>query len=510
MLYDDTVRGDPRMPFDLRSYQTGLVDEGEAVMFDGGVPAIVAPTGAGKTVIMSEAVRRAIARGERIVAVCHREEIAQQIVKSIRTHIGNRPLIEVVRAGSKTPLHSQVIVGMIPTMVRRLERLTHLKGCTLLQDECHHAGAKSWEAVTEAIAPRYRMGFTATPIRPNGKGLGDEGGFTKLVIGPQPGELMDMGALCRYRLFATKRQIDSEGVRKMSTGDYATEDLEAKVKEINGEIVRDWMMFNPERLRTIFVGVSVAHAHEVSRMYRDAGIPSEAVDGKTPKAQREAIFARFRSGRTIVLCACAVIDEGLDVPEATVLQSTRLTASVRLYRQLCGRVLRPAPGKSHAIIIDHTTNWEDLPPPDAAIEWDLYQKQVEVKEPKSTKRDEETGEVTLLDLPIAAEGEAILENGTHLQEMTDQLLMKARPNVARKMLNDRCRQAVEAVAFRNASPDSLIDWCRMTEILEEDVIHALGQWANVPQGWAAGQVMLNMIQSKKQLDMATAKWQQAR
>ena len=77
------------------------------------------------------------------------------------------------------------------------------------------------------------------------------------------------------------------------------------------------------------------------------------MDGTTPAPERDRIFADFRSGAITVLCACAVVDEGLDVPEATCLQLLRPTRSLRLYRQLIGRVLRPAEGKEEAIIIDH-------------------------------------------------------------------------------------------------------------------------------------------------------------
>jgi superfamily II DNA or RNA helicase len=491
--------------FTLRADQADLINRGEATMLSGGVPAVVAPTGAGKTVMMAEGVRRAVARGDRhILAVAHREEIIDQIARSIRKQVPSRTLIEVVRAGSKTPLRSQIIIGMVPTLSRRTHRLEHLKGCTLFQDECHHAGARSWEAVTEAVAPRYRLGFTATPIRPNGKGLGDEGGFTELIIGLQPGELMDLGALCRYRMIATTEQIDNSSLRKNSTGDFATEDMEREVKEINGNIVRDWRTFNPNGDRTIFVGVSVDHAHAVSNMFRAQGIPAEAVDGKTPKAQRHAIFDRFRSGATRVLCACAVVDEGLDVPEATVLQLTRPTASIRLYRQLCGRVLRPATGKTVATIIDHTTNWKDLPPPDAAIQWDLYQERVEVEEPKAAKRDPETGEVIQEALIVPVGGPEIAENGVELQDVTATLLLKARPNMARKIMNERVRAAIN----EGQAPARLRQFINMTAILDDEVICLLGEAAMMPQGWAQGQIMLNLIQSPKQRDTATVRCQE--
>jgi superfamily II DNA or RNA helicase len=504
------------MAFDLRGYQSGLVDRGEAVMLNGGVPAIVAPTGAGKTVLLSEVARRAIERGEQVLAVCHRGEIIEQLARSLRKHLGSRTLIEVVRAGSKTPMRSQVIIGMVPTLSRRTHRLGHLRGCTLLQDECHHAGARSWEAVTEAVQPRHRMGFTATPIRPNGKGLGDEGGFTELVIGPQPGELMDMGALCRYRMIATEEQIDNSNLRKNSTGDYSVEDMEQQAKQINGNIVRDWRMFNPNGDRTIFVGVSVDHAHAVANMFNAQGIPAEAVDGKTPKALRTAIFARFRAGQIRVLCACAVVDEGLDVPEATVLQMTRSTTSIRLYRQLCGRVLRPAPGKTIATIIDHTTNWKDLDPPDAAIKWDLFQEKAEVEEPKTAKRDPDTGEVILAPLVVVPGDGDILENGAQMRDVTDQMLLKSRPNMARKILNERVMEAIrEELLWTPNVPGlppkqhpRLRQFLSMTAILDDDTIHALGNACGMQHGWAQGQIMLNMVQSPKQRDTATARCQE--
>jgi hypothetical protein len=59
------------------------------------------------------------------------------------------------------------------------------------------------------------------------------------------------------------------------------------------------------------------------------------------------------------------------VPEAGCLQLVRPTKSLRLLRQLQGRVLRPSPGKEKALLIDHGPSWCDLPPPDEEIAWSL-------------------------------------------------------------------------------------------------------------------------------------------
>jgi superfamily II DNA or RNA helicase len=296
-------------------------------------------------------------------------------------------------------------------------------------------------------------------------------------------------------------------MRKQSTGDFRVSDMEAKVVDINGDVVRDWRRFNPEGHRTIAVGVSVLHAYELMRLYREAGITAEAVDGKTPAGERKAIFARFRSGATTVLCACAVIDEGLDVPEATCLQITRPTASIRLYRQLIGRVLRPAPGKTEALIIDHTDNWERMPLPDAVIDWSLFQEKVEVQE-KPRKADPETGEIK--EVEIIEEGEeapGVNQNGVELVEITAELLANSRPIVARKMLNERLAAELQAVEAGVMAAENLRSWVSRTEVLDDELIHRLGVALGMAPGWSAGQVMLNLLQTRQQETQAIKRLQ---
>jgi type I site-specific restriction endonuclease len=220
------------------------------------------------------------------------------------------------------------------------------------------------------------------------------------------------------------------------------------------------------------------------------------VDGNTPKPERAAIFQRFRTGDTTVLCACAVIDEGLDVPEATVLQITRPTASLRLWRQLIGRVLRPAPGKAEALIIDHTDNWRRLPPPDAAMEWKLN---AEVQEPREARQlvISDTGEVV--------EGEAppveVETDGRKLVEITPAMLAKAHPITARKLLNEQCRQDLAA-----GSP-GLRHWLECIAVLDDSLVVELGRALAMPAGWAQGQLLVRNLLSPGQRLAATKRLQ---
>ena len=352
----------------------------------------------------------------------------------------------------------------------------------VLVHNCHHAPAVSWRKVIEAAQPRRFGGLTATPVRPDGKGLGDEETFDLLINGPEVAELMNAGRLCRYRLFAAPHRIDTTGMRKRG-GDFTTSDMERRVVEIQGEIVRDWKELNPTAQRTISVAVSVDHAHEVAGQYRSEGIAAEAVDGNTPKAERRGIFERFRAGHITVLCACSVIDEGLDIPEATCLQILRPTASIRLWRQLIGRVLRPAAGKDCALIIDHTDNWLRLPLPDEQIEWRLNAETQEPAEKRMRVINPDTGEVEKGELLVTE----VAETGSRMVEITAEMLAHAHPVAARRLLNKRCRAELE-----QGGPN-LRRWLNYLDVLEDETLQLLEPALQLPPGWAQGQMMVRML-----------------
>ena len=93
--------------------------------------------------------------------------------------------------------------------------------------------------------------------------------------------------------------------------------------------------------------------------------------------------------RLKVIVSVALIDEGLDLPAATCLQLLRPTKSLRLWKQLIGRVLRPSPGKEHAIIIDHGGTCMELPLPCEAIHWTLEGKIKHKGAPRELDEDRE-------------------------------------------------------------------------------------------------------------------------
>ena len=95
------------------------------------------------------------------------------------------------------------------------------------------------------------------------------------------------------------------------------------------------------------------------------------MEGDTPGNERDQAMRDFREGRILGLANVELFSEGLDVPGIEAAIDLRPTQSLTLWLQFCGRALRPAYGKPHAIILDHAGNARRHGLPDDQREWSL-------------------------------------------------------------------------------------------------------------------------------------------
>jgi DNA repair protein RadD len=103
--------------------------------------------------------------------------------------------------------------------------------------------------------------------------------------------------------------------------------------------------------------------------FKTVGIAAQLLLGGTQ--DRDQVVADFAAHRTRVLVTVDVVSEGFDVPAASCAILLRPTQSLGLYLQQVGRVLRPAPGKDAALILDHVGNVNRHGFPDDPRDWSL-------------------------------------------------------------------------------------------------------------------------------------------
>lgn len=370
----------PTTTYSLRDYQGALIQEIYAQWKVYRRVLAQMPTGAGKTIVFAAIAREFIQRSETVLVIAHREELISQAAAKLQDVSGHAPAI--IKAGYKPDLTNPVQVASIQSLVRRQLPPAAL----VIVDEAHHSAAPSYSKIIQHYSEQgsYVLGVTATPARIDGRGLRHlhDGidGYEALAIGPSTKELIEAGHLSPFKIYASPNALDATHLRTLG-GDYNESELEDFVRQnlIIGDVVSQWQLKAAGR-RTVLFAVSVKHAQEIAVGFRQAGIPAESVSGDTPMDIRRQILARFAAGQTLVLCQHSIVVEGVDIPCIEAVQFCRPTKSLVVWFQAIGRALRPAPGKEHAVILDHTINHKCLPWPTKDISWSLDPLKIEAND----------------------------------------------------------------------------------------------------------------------------------
>jgi superfamily II DNA or RNA helicase len=309
----------------------------------------VLPTGGGKTVVFSHIAEQAAAKGSRICVLVHRQELLRQASASLASLGVPHGLIAANRS---MDLSQPVQVASVQTLARRLHKLPPGLFQLLVVDEAHHSNAGTWAKVLAHFSSARVLGVTATPVRGDGRGLGEW--YSHMVLGPTPAELTEQGFLAPARVLAPPGP-SLVGIRKRM-GDFdmsqAGEVLQAG--QAMGDCLSHYRRYLDGQTAIAFC-CSIAHAAAVARLFNDHGVAAASIDGSMDSQTREQLLADLGAGRLKVLTSCALIGEGVDVPSVAGCILLRPTQSVSLHLQMIGRCLRPQPGK-RAVILDHVGN----------------------------------------------------------------------------------------------------------------------------------------------------------
>lgn len=353
------------MSLTLRPYQQRAVHDLRLAFRDGArAPLLVLPTGGGKTICMAEILRGIADRGRSAIVLVHRRELITQSSQKLALAGVEHGII----AAGTQPTDHPIQVASVQTLVRRLEQVNATPDLIVI-DEAHHATAGSWKRVMDHWPDAHRLGVTATPIRLDGRGLSAV--FDRLVLGPSVADLVFLDYLVNSRIYAPPAVADLSALKRRA-GDYATDQAADAMDRptVTGDAIAHYKRLAAGQ-RAIAFCCSVQHAEHVCTSFNAAGIPAATLLGSTDPVRRDATVARFASGDLQVLVTVDVVSEGFDIPAAGCAILLRPTQSLGLYLQQVGRVLRPAPGKSHAVILDHVGNVHRHGWPDDPREWSL-------------------------------------------------------------------------------------------------------------------------------------------
>lgn len=368
----------------LRPYQADCVDAVFKEWESQQSTLAVAATGAGKTTIFCEIIRRS--QPKRAIILAHRGELIQQAVERLRYQAGIDCEIEQADMRASTSLFSQApcVVATVQTLYsgetgkERMFRFKPSDFGVLIADEAHHYVSPSYKKVIDYFKLNKDLkvlGVTATPDRCDEEALGQI--FESVAFDYEILDAIHDGWLVPV----DQQVVYVEGIdfsnARTTAGDINGADLASIMEQeenLQGVAASSFELVGNRR--ALAFTSSVRHAEMLCNILNrhKAGI-ADWVCGGTPKEDRKDKLDKFKNGYTQIMVNCGVLTEGFDSPEVEVIIQARPTKSRCLYAQIIGRSLRPLPGvvdgletpeerkaaiaassKNHALIIDFVGN----------------------------------------------------------------------------------------------------------------------------------------------------------
>lgn len=264
---------------------------------------VVMPTGGGKTATAAFVAKVAKDANRRVLWVTHTTDLVDQSQKNVP--------------------HAKVV-----SVQSLLTNLIWPPADVVIVDEAHHFVADDWGSIFKRYPDALFLGLTATPERADGRPLGDV--FEELVVAVHYSELLDRGILVPCRILRPESKLD-RGMAKDPVDAYLEK----------GENRQGFMYVN-----------SIPLAEDAARRLDAAGVRSFCIHAKTNKLVRQHAIEQFTRGELQVLTNVYALTEGVDVPRASCAVFGRSFGHVSQMLQAAGRVLRAAPGKTDALILD--------------------------------------------------------------------------------------------------------------------------------------------------------------
>lgn len=151
---------------------------------------------------------------------------------------------------------------------------------------------------------------------------------------------------------ATKFDLTGVGITK---GDYAKGALEKAVDKnpVTIAVVDELVAYGHDRKCWLVFCAGVTHAEHVRDEIRARGITCETVTAKTPPAERDMIFKRYKAGEIRAITNVGVMTKGTNVPQIDLISFLRPTKSAGLFVQMSGRGTRLCKSKQNCLLLDH-------------------------------------------------------------------------------------------------------------------------------------------------------------
>ena len=351
---------------DLRPYQAEATDA--AIAFFSGYkrPEIaVLPTGAGKSIIIAEIVKRL---NSNVLVLQPSKEILNQNYDKLARY---SDVYDIGKWSSSVGEKNKRRVTF--ATIGSVRGNPHLwKDCEYcIIDECHVVNAKDGLSMYMSFFKATNMkaiGLTATPYRLHASQMygsqikmlhrTNPKFFANIFYKIQNRRLFDDGFLCPLK-YAIYEQSNQNFTQKTSDFDQVSVQKYyiPKTRTLIDEMMS--LVKSQNRNKTLIFVTTLAMCAGVQEALRQNGHICNFVSGETPARERDSLIYDFKTNKDVrFMVNVGVLTTGFDMPNLDCICLIRPTMSLSLYYQMLGRGIRICNGKTDCLVIDFSNNYK--------------------------------------------------------------------------------------------------------------------------------------------------------
>lgn len=320
---------------------------------------IEAPTGFGKTVLFLEILK---ATDQRTLVVVPTRVLVEQTYERF---MQSNPELEVGKFYTdKKELGRKVTITTYDSFIMANGGINPSDIDLLILDEAHKSTSKKRTEAVDKFKNAIKLGFTATSEYRENKSVKNL--LKNEIHNISLKEGIELGLLSSFTVYLAETNVNLSKVSIDNNGDFDQKKLEAAINiqsrnKSAVELYQKLIEQKPELSKALINCVSIDHAKEVARLFREAGISAEAIYNGLNHEKRKDIIKRYKEGKVNILTNVNILTEGFDDYKAYLVINLRPTSSKVVAKQRGGRVLRldPENPNKHAIIIDYLDKDED-------------------------------------------------------------------------------------------------------------------------------------------------------
>lgn len=318
---------------------------------------LISATGTGKTYASAFALQDQ--NPKRALFLVHREQIAKQALQSYRNVFGNTKTFGLLSGNSKD-INVDYLFATMQTMSKKDVYTSFAPNTfdTIIIDEAHRIGAKSYQEIMDYFKPKFWLGMSANPERTDDFDV--YAAFDhNIAYEIRLQQALEENLLCPFHYFGITDFLTDGNETDFTDFNYLTSNqrVDYIIEQTN------YYGYSGERVKGLMFCSSKKEAVALSERLNLRGYRTLALSGEDSQQKREDAIDRLvsdtRSDYLQYILTVDIFNEGVDIPEINQVVLLRPTQSPIVFVQQLGRGLRKAQDKEYVVILDFIGNYKN-------------------------------------------------------------------------------------------------------------------------------------------------------